>query len=140
MFTPQTDCIGRDFYVNQFLGFTHSHPIFSAVYYGRLPETVAVTPSYRTQTIGAGALNRYIESVSVSRIPVVISTVDLAVAATATYTFSGASTASSADEAVATAEIAAGVVAITGVAAGTTDVTISDASGNTIATVTVTVA
>jgi hypothetical protein len=92
MFTPASgcDCIGPDFYIKQFLGTAQAHPVFGCLYFGRLPECAVITPSYENQLVGPSALNRFIEKVSVSRVPIVTSTITLAVAAEATYTFVGA--------------------------------------------------
>ena len=115
-------------------------PVFNWLYFGKLPISQYVNPSYANQNITSGQINRYLTNVYVSRIPVVTSNITLAVGAVATYSFTGANSVITSSAATATATIASGVVTITGVAAGTSTVTISDISGNVIATITVTVA
>ncbi len=115
-------------------------PLYNWLMFGKLPVSNLTNPRYSTQVVTAGAPNRYLASVTIPRIPVVLSTVTLAAAAVATYTFKEAATAVSSNPAFATVTVSNEVVTITGVAAGTTTITISDANSNTIAVITVTVA
>jgi uncharacterized protein YjdB len=132
--------IGGESFVRSAISPADRPSIFTWVFLGRLPITKVVTPAYNNQVLTAGANNRYIARITVSRIPVVSATLNIAVGAEADFTFANAYSVVSADPAFATAAIANGVVTITGVAAGTTLVTISDRDGNKIAEITVTVA
>lgn len=115
-------------------------PLYQWLIYGKLPVAKSVSPTYSTQNITSEGINRYLSNVTISRIPIVVSTATLAASATATYTFDSAYSVTSSDTAVATAIISSGVVTITGVAAGTSVINILDVNSNVIATITITVA
>ncbi len=119
---------------------TLNSPLYNWLLFGQLPTNTTAAPTYSAQTITANGKNRYLASVNISRIPVVVISAALAVAATATFTFDGAYAVTSSNTGYATAAISNGVVTVTGVAAGTSVITITDISSNVIATITVTVA
>jgi len=117
------------------------NPVFNWLEYGKLPEAVTVYPSYGLQFITADGQNRYIQSVTALPTPTANISVDLAVDATSTFTFSGAKAVTSSDTSIATATLVDGVVTITAVASGTATVKITNGtSSNVVAIITVTVA
>lgn len=108
--------------------------------FGKLPQSVNVTPSYAQQFLTADGYNRYIQNVEVNPIPPSVSTVSLATSATMTLTAKQMAKATSSNTAYATATVSGETLTITGVAAGTAVVTVYNKDNDVMYTITVTVA
>lgn len=118
-----------------------TNPVFNWLQYGKLPESVALYPSYSIQYATTSGNNRYLSDVTVFPIPAVTMTTNIAVGDTLVITNPLAKTAQSSSDATATATVAqGGVITITGVAAGTATVTVYDNANDLMYTITATVA
>lgn len=114
--------------------------LYNWMMFGKLPQSVNVTPSYAQQFLTADGYNRYIQNVEVNPIPPSISTVSLATSATMTLTAKQMAKATSSNTAYATATVSGETLTITGVAAGTAVVTVYNKDNDVMFTITVTVA
>lgn len=116
------------------------NPVFNWLQYGKLPESIAIYPSYSIQYDAPDGKNRYISDVTVFPIPTATMAITVAEGATSTITNPLISSAQSTSDATATATVAqGGVLTITGVAAGDATVTVYDKANDLIYTITVTV-
>lgn len=114
--------------------------IYNWLIYGKLPESLSLTPQYAQVYSEANGKNRYIHDVTVEPIPSGVSTVSLAAGSTMTITNPLIVSATSSNTAYATATVLDGVLTITGVAAGTAAITVKDKANDLMYTITVTVA
>lgn len=114
--------------------------VFNWLLYGKLPESIAIQPTYQTEYVRPDGLNRYISDVTVLPIPPFSSTVQLAVGGVMEVTIPGEGSATTTDPAIATENFVDGKLTITGVAAGTATITAIDKFSNVMGTIAVTVA
>lgn len=114
--------------------------IYNWMMFGKLPESINVTPTYAQQFLTADGANRYIQNVEVNPIPAAVSTVSLATSATLTLTAKQMDSATSSNTAYATATVSGETLTITGVAAGTATITVYNKDKDVMFTFTVTVA
>lgn len=112
---------------------------YSWLMYGKIGESISVSPSYTEEYRMANAYNRYIHDVTVEPIPAGVSSVKLAAAATLTITNPLIKTATSTNTAYATATVDNGTLTITGVATGTATIKVFDGNQDLMYTITVTV-
>ena len=120
-------------------GSVRNNQIYNWLMFGKLPESINVTPMYQQELYYANAKDRYIDNVEVNPIPPTTSTVSLATGATLTLATKQLKSATSTNAAFAKATVTNEVLTITGVAAGTATITASDEAGNTIYTIVATV-
>lgn len=113
--------------------------LYNWMMFGKLPESINVTPSYAQQFLTANGANRYIEDVEVNPIPPTTGSVTLAANAVLTLATKQAASATSSNTAYATVSVANEVITITGVAAGTATITVKNKDNDTMYTITVTV-
>lgn len=113
--------------------------LYNWMMFGKLPQSVNVTPTYAQQLLTADGLNRYIQNVEVNPIPAAVSTVSLATSAKLTLTVKQIASAISSNTAYATATVSGDTLTITGVAAGTATITVYNKDNDVMFTFTVTV-
>lgn len=121
-------------------GTIKSSQLYNWMMFGKLPESINVTPTYAQQFLTADGANRYIQNVEVNPIPAAVSTVSLAASATLTLTAKQMDSATSSNTAYATATVSGETLTITGVAAGTATITVYNKDKDVMFTFTVTVA
>lgn len=120
-------------------GSIRNSQLYNWMMYGKLPQSVNVTPTYYQQYLTADGANRYIDNVEVNPIPSSTSTVTLATGAALTFTAKQLASATTSNAAYATATVSGETVTITGVAAGTATITVYNKDNDVMFTFTVTV-
>ena len=132
-FNYAMDLINRDDLISQ-------SEVFNWMVYGKIGESITLTPTYSQVYQQADSKNRYLYEVTVNPIPADAMTAKLAVGATMTITNKEIRTATTSNASYATATVADGVLTITGVAAGTATITVKNEAADTMYTIVVTVA
>ena len=120
-------------------GCIKNRQLYNWMMFGKLPQSINVTPSYAQQFLKADSANHYIDDVEVNPIPPATSTVTLAANATLTLTAKQMASATTSNAAYATATVSGETLTIKGIATGTATVTVYNKDKDVMYTFTVTV-
>ena len=113
--------------------------LYGWLMYGKLGESITLTPLYDQVYSTPAAKNRYIQDVTVEPIPSGVASVTPATGATFTITNPRSKSATSSNTAYATATVVDGILTIKAVATGTATVKVFDKNQDLMYTITVTV-
>ena len=113
--------------------------LYGWLMYGKLGESITLTPLYDQVYSTPAAKNRYIQDVTVEPIPSGVASVTLAAGATFTITNPLSKSATSSNTAYATATVVDGILTIKAVATGTATVKVFDKNQDLMYTITVTI-